>query len=191
MADLTVSQDPVDNFMQATTSQLARTAIGAAGEIYIHFNAAAKIPRTTAGAGVDSIESSTEKVNRDLLLFDSATAEYAQAWFVWPEGWATCTAKFFWGASTGTGSVRLGAQLKVWTDNDAYDSAFGTAQEVTDAAVGASTHRESAATSAITPAGTVTAGKLACIQIYRDPANGADDMAADCQFQGVVLTKAS
>jgi len=159
--------------------------------IHIHFDAASKIPRTTGGGGVDSTETSTYKVNADFITLDATTAEYAQAWFVWPIGWNTCTCTFFWQATTGTGSVRLGAQIRVWTDADAQDSAFGTAQEVTDAAASANTKRTTAATSAITPSGTVTGGKLACIQVYRDPANGADDMAVDAYLQGVLLQRAS
>ena len=52
----------------------------------IHADAADFIPRTTNGCGIDSTETSTNRVNRDVLLFDAAAIEYAQYWFAWPPG---------------------------------------------------------------------------------------------------------
>jgi hypothetical protein len=147
------------------------------------------IPRTTNGCGIDSQETSTNRINRDLLAFDAAAAEYAQAWFQWPHGWATAKVTIFWKASSGTGSAVWGAQFRVFTDADAEDQSFGTAQTVTDAAASANTHRQTAATSAITPGGTVTAGKLTCLQVYRDPTNGSDDLAVDALLHSVLVEK--
>lgn len=148
------------------------------------------IPCTTNGCGIDSQETSTNRINRDLLAFDAAAAEYAQAWFQWPHGWATAKVTIFWKTSSGTGSAVWGAQLRVFTDADAEDQSFGTAQTVTDAAASANTHRQTAATSAITPGGTVTAGKLTCLQVYRDPTNGSDDLAVDALLHSVLVEKA-
>jgi len=167
-----------------------RATIGA-GADYIKFDASEFIPRTTLGCGIDSSETATNRINRDGLLFDPATQEFAQAWFHWPEGWLTATATFFWQCATGTGSVVWSARLLVFTDGDAIDSAFGTAQTVTDAAASANTHRETSATAGITPGGTVGARKRALLGISRDPTAGADDMALDAMLTGVLLLKAS
>jgi hypothetical protein len=77
------------------------------------------------------------------------------------------------------------------TDDDAEDQAFGTAQTVTDAAASANTHRQTAATAAITPSGTVAAGKAACLQIYRNATSGSDDLGVDAFLQMVLVEKAS
>ena len=98
---------------------------------------------------------------------------------------------FFWSCATGTGSVVWAAQLAVYTDGDALDTAFGTAQSVTDAAASTTTLRQTSVTSAITPSGTVTAGKRACLQVYRDSTNGSDDMSLDAALSGVLISKAS
>ena len=164
---------------------------GGASPASFWIDASEFIPRTTAGCGIDSQETSTNRVNRDLLAFDSGAAEYAQAWFWWPTGWATARVTFAGKATSGTGSAVLGAQMRVFADGDAEDQAFGTAQTVTDAMASANTHRQSAATPAITPGGTVTAGRLTCLQIYRDPANGSDDLAVDYLLQSVLVEKAS
>lgn len=176
------------NLNTATAAQLNTYRETVGGVISLDFSSGAKIPRTTNGAGVDSLtETTTNKINADLLVFDPATKEYAQAWFIWPQGWATCKATFYTKPTSGTGSFVLGAQVRVYTDGDAIDSAFGTAQEVTDAAASAETVRQSSATAAITPSGTVAGGKLACLQVYRDPANGSDDHAVDLPLLHVKL----
>ena len=176
-----------------TTSVTVNIPGGAGGgtDQPLYFDAAEFIPRTTNGCGVRSEETSTNRINRDLLTFDTATQEFAQKGFAWPEGWATATATFLWKASSGTGSCVWGAQMRIFSDADAEDQAFGTAETVTDAAASADTHRQTAATAAITPGGTVTAGRHCVLQIYRDPANGSDDLAVDALLIGVLLTKAS
>jgi hypothetical protein len=154
-------------------------------------DAAEFIPRTTSGCGIDSQETATNSVNRDLLAFDAAAIEYAQKWFSWPSGWATAKVTFYWKANTGTGSVVWGAQLRIFADTNAEDQAFGTAQTVTDAVASANTIRKTSATSGITPGGTVTAGDITCLQIYRDATNGSDDMSIDALLQGILVEKES
>jgi hypothetical protein len=162
---------------------------GGAGIDALKFDASEFIPRTTDGCGIDSQETATNKINRDLLAFDTAAIEYAQVWFPWPTGWATAKLTFFWKTTSGTGSVVWGGQILIMTDGDAEDQAFGTAQTVTDAAGSANTHRQTAATSAITPSGTVTAGKAACLQIYRNATSGSDDLGVDAFLQMVLVEK--
>ena len=164
---------------------------GGASPASFWIDASEFIPRTTAGCGIDSQETAANRINRDLLAFDAGTAEFAQKWFVWPTGWNTARVTFFWEANSGTGSAVFGAQMRVFSDGDAEDQAFGTAQTVADAAGTASTIRQTAATAAITPGGTVAAGRLTCLQIYRDATNGSDDLAVDALLQMVLVEKAS
>ena len=159
------------------------------GDAFRWFGAAEFIPRTTAGCGVNSDETATNRVNRDLLMFDAATQEHAQIWFAWPTGWNTFSATFLWKYSSATGNCVWGAQARLYADNTAQDTAFGTAVTVTDNGLGTAIHHESAATSAITPGGTVADGRTCALQIYRDAANGSDTLSVDAELIGVVLTK--
>jgi hypothetical protein len=157
----------------------------------LFFDAAEFIPRTTNGCGISSEETATNRINRDLLTFDAGAIEYAQKGFVWPAGWATATATFLWKASSGTGSCVWAARMRIFSDGDAEDQAMGTAQAVTDAAASANTHRQTAATAAITPGGIVTSGRHCILEAYRDATNGSDDLSVDALLIGVGLTKAS
>jgi hypothetical protein len=156
----------------------------------VHIDASQFIPRTTNGAGIDSQETATNLVNRDYLTFDPAAAEFAQAWFAWPAGWATAKVTFYWKATSATGACVWSARLRVYTNGDADDSAFGTAVTVTDTAPAANSHSQTV-TTGITPSGTVTAGKLTCLGISRDATNGSDTLAVDAFLQGVLVEKAS
>jgi hypothetical protein len=157
----------------------------------LFFDAAEFIPRTTNGCGISSEETATNRINRDLLTFDPGAIEYAQKGFVWPAGWATATATFFWKASSGVGSCVWAARMRVFTDSDDQDQAMGTAQSVTDAAVPANYHQQTSATAAITPSGFVVSGRHCILEIYRDATNGSDDLSVDALLIGVALTKAS
>jgi hypothetical protein len=157
----------------------------------IHIDASEFIPRTTNGCGIDSQETATNRINRDLLTFDSAAAEFAQAWFPWPAGWATAKVTYYWNLTSATGACVWSARIRVFTSGDANDSAFGTAVTVTDTVSSANSCSQSAASAAITPSGTVTAGKLACLEISRDATNGSDTLAVDAFLQGVLVERAS
>ncbi len=159
------------------------------GDNFCWFGAAEFIPRTTNGCGINSDETTTNRVNRDLLMFDAGTQEFAQVWGAWPTGWNTFSATFLWKYSSGSGNCVWGAQARLYADNTAVDTAFGTAQTVTDNGQGTAIHHESAATSAITPGGTVADGRLFVLQIYRDPNNGSDSLNVDAELIGVILTK--
>jgi hypothetical protein len=156
----------------------------------VHIDASQFIPRTTNGAGIDSQETATNLVNRDYLTFDPAAAEFAQAWFAWPAGWATAKVTFYWKSTSATGACVWSARLRVYTNGDADDSAFGTAVTATDTAPAANSHSQTV-TTGITPSGTVTAGKLTCLGISRDATNGSDTLAVDAFLQGVLVEKAS
>ena len=184
-----VSSD-IDQFLLAANKAAARGVLDVATD-FIQIDAAEFIPRTTLGVGVDSQETTINRINEDLLLFDPVTTEFAQKWFVWPDGWNTATATFCWKAATGTGSVAWSARLLIFSDGDPIDSAFGTAVDVVDAAASANTVRYSAATAPITPAGVVGAFKWALLGISRNKSNGSDNMPLDAMLKGVLLQKAS
>lgn len=147
------------------------------------------IPRTTTGCGVDSTETTTNRQNFDELLFDPATAEYAQALVRLPNNYnnGTVTARFYWSASTSTGSVVWGIQARAFADDDALDTAFGTAQTVTDTLLATGDMHISSATSAMTSGGTPAATTPLQFQIYRDATSGSDTLGSDARLLGVEI----
>lgn len=147
------------------------------------------IPRTTTGCGVDSRETSSNRQNFDELLFDAGTDEFAQALVMMPNNYnaGTITARFYWTASTGSGAVVWGIQGRAYADDDALDSATGTAQTVTDTLLAVDDMHITSATSAVTLAGTPAANCPVQFQIYRDADAGGDTLANDARLLGVEI----
>lgn len=154
--------------------------------------AAAMRPSSSGGcAALALVATSANQPDISSLDFDATTAEYAQYWVRMPKNWneGTITAAFYWShASTTTNfGVRWGVQGVAISDDDTIGVAYGTAQEVTDTGGTTNDLYVSAATSAITIAGTPAAGDMCAFRVYRDPANGADTMAIDARLHGVAL----
>ena len=160
------------------------------GSTNVWIPASAWIPRTTTGAGIDSRELSTNKINTDELLFDAGTDEFAQALVVMPNNWnaGTVTAKFHWTASTGSGDVVWGLQGRAYANDDALDQAMGTAQTATDTLTATNDVDISPATSAITLGGTAASGNPVIFQVYRDADAGGDTLGADARLLGVEIS---
>jgi hypothetical protein len=161
-------------------------ATSAGGSTNLWIAASQWIPRTTTGVGVDSTETTTNRQNFDQLLFDSGTDEFAQALVVMPTNYnaGQVTARFYWTATTGSGAVVWGLQGLAYSDDDALDTATGTAQTVTDTLLAANDMMISGATSAVTIGGTPGANKAVQFQIYRDADAGGDTLAVDARLLG-------
>lgn len=160
------------------------------GSSNIWIPAAAWIPRTTLGCGVDSRELSANRINVDETLFDAATAEYAQALVVMPNNYnnGTITSRFYWTASVSAfGDVIWGLQGRAYSDGDPLDAGFGTAQTVTDSFVAINNMHVTNATSSITLTGTPAANRPVILQVYRDAAAGGDTFANDARLLGVEI----
>lgn len=151
--------------------------------------ATAMVARTTNGAADGKVETTTNKVMVKTLDFDAATAEYVQFSIRMPKSWneSTVAAYFLWSNASGTGNVVWGLQGVAISDGDALDTAFGTAQTVTDAVTLAGDLMQSAVTGAITIGGTPLENDLAVFQVYRDATNASDTLAVDARLHGVVV----
>jgi Repeat of unknown function (DUF5907) len=169
---------------------IAELGGGTSGSKNVWIPASAWIPRTTTGAGIDSREQSTNKINTDELLFDAGTDEFAQAMIVMPSNWnaGTVTAKFHWTASTGSGDVVWGLQGRAYANDDALDQAMGTAQTATDTLTATNDVDISPATSAITLGGTAASGNPVIFQVYRDADAAGDTLGADARLLGVEIS---
>ena len=148
----------------------------------------AMYPSNTAGcAAITKVESATNKVNIQVLDFDGAGAskEFAEFGIQSPSYWdaGTVTAQFVWFATAGSGTVNWEIQGGSFADNDAIDAAYGTLQEVTDTLLATGDVHTTAETSALTIAGTPTAGDWLMFRVARDPAN--DTNTSDARLLGV------
>jgi hypothetical protein len=151
--------------------------------------ASAWIPKTTAGCGVDSRDTTTNDQNFDELLFDTGTDEFADALVVMPSNYnnGTVTARFYWTAASGSGGVAWAIQGRAFANDDALDTAAGTAQLVTDTLIAADDMHITSATSAVTIGGTPAANTPIQFTIYRDVSDAADDLAVDARLLGVEI----
>lgn len=153
----------------------------------MYIPAASLFGATTNGAASGQIETSTNKVNAKVLDFDQSTEEYACLNIPAPDFWdlGTVTFQFHWTAASGSGDVIWGAQGLARSNDDALDTAYGTAQEVTDTLTATNDECISSATSAITLSGTPAKGDQLYFRIYRKAANGSDTLSADARLMGV------
>jgi len=185
----------------ATDTTLSRSAAGElavegtivkkVGKETVWIPANAMTARTTNGAAAGSVESATNKIMQSTLDFDQSTAEYAQFGIRLPKSWngSTITAAFTWTAnSTSTNNVIWGIQAVAIGNDETIDTAFGTAQTVTDANTATAYQAHiTGETSAVTIGSSPAVGDWVIFQVYRDAANGSDTLAVDALLLGVSL----
>lgn len=165
--------------------------IKAAGKETIWIPASAMFPATTSGASSGQIETASNAVNVKVLDFDASSDEYAHFAVAFPKSWdlSTVTFQAFWTTSaTDTDGVAWGLQAVAFADNDALDTAYGTAVVVTDDAQGAANEQlVTSESSAITIAGTPSVNENVQFRIFRDVSDANDDMAEDARLIGIKL----
>jgi hypothetical protein len=161
------------------------TATGGATNLWIP--ASAFIPKTTAGCGVDSRETTTNDQNFDELLFDTGSDEFADALVVMPSNYnnGTVSARFYWSAASGSGTVEWAIQGRAFANDDALDTAAGTKQSVNDTLIAANDMHITSATSACTIGGTPAANTPIQFTIYRDVSE--DTLGVDARLLGVEI----
>lgn len=165
-------------------SKIGSSAVVGLQDLYIPVTA--MWPRNTTGCGVVKQEMATSLLNIQALAFDQTTSEYAQFTISFPKNWdnGTVTAKFYWTAASGSGTVTWAMQGVAYADDDPLTGTFGTAQSVTDTLLATNDLHISSATAAITIAGTPSDADFVAFQIYRDT---ADTLNADARLLGVVI----
>jgi hypothetical protein len=152
--------------------------------IAIYIPASSMVSRTTNGAANGSTETTTNKVMIATKDFDNSTTEYVQFQIRMPESWneGTITAEFSWIAG-GTGTATWAIQAVALNDGDTLDTAFGTAQTVTDTVTATTDLMQSAFTAAVTVAGSPAAGDMVLFQVYRS----GGTLASDAKLVGVTV----
>lgn len=150
--------------------------------------ASAMWPRYSDGcAAIQQIEMATSLFNIQSLDFDQTTQEFCQFQIRLPRKWnnGTITAKFYWTATSGAGTVQWGISAGAYSNDDALTVALGSAQTADDTLIAANDLHISPETSAITVAGTPADEDFLAVQISRNPAS--DTLTADARLLGVVL----
>lgn len=157
-----------------------------------YIDAGAMLPTETSGAETGDNEYATNDVNTDYFAFDGgSTEEHVQFKFPMPDNWdrGTIKAKFYWTSATGSSTsdtVEWGIRAQAQGDSDALDSAWGTAQVISDAltADNGADLQVTGATPAITVGGTPAVDDMVFFDVYRNT-DGTDDMVEDAWLLGV------
>lgn len=161
------------------------------GKQTIYIPASAMVPATTNGPTAAQLETSTNKVNYSVLDFDATTEESAHFNVAFPKSWneGTVTYQAIWtSAATDTDGIAFGLAGVAISDNEAIDTAFGTAVNVTDDAQSAAGEAYvTSESSAVTIAGTPAAGDICFFKISRKVSDGNDDMTEDARLIGIKL----
>jgi limonene-1,2-epoxide hydrolase len=146
-------------------------------------------PLTTGVDTPEVAEEATNKVNWWGIPFDPNTQQYAALRVVRLPGnydGGTVTFTLMWTATQSTGNVVWGVQAFAAADGDNIDTAWGTAQEVTDSLIGTSKVHV-ATTPALTIANTPAAGKYLYVRVYRKAADAADTLGAKAYLKHVTM----
>ena len=187
-ADLLLIEDSADSNNKKKVQR--KNLIGGVKSVWIP--ASAMSPTYTSGCSF-LIKTETTATRPDIngLYFDDTAIEYAQFDLVFPDGWneGTITVKVHWTALAGTMTnvVSWKIQAVALSNDDTIDVAFGTAVEITDAAIAVEDEHITAESGAITIGGTPAKTDRIAFQIYRDPTDGDDNFDDDAILLGVEL----
>jgi hypothetical protein len=149
-------------------------------------------PATTNGcAALAQAETATNKINYKYLAFDASAVEYAWVWFPTPKSYnaSTFTLRFVWthpSTATNFGVVWQVEMLSL-ADDDAIDTAVGTAVTVTDTGGTTQDFYASAETGAITPSNTASKQDWIPVRISRLATDASDTLAVDAHLIGIEI----
>ena len=148
-------------------------------------------PRATNGATAKTEEYTTNDINLDQYLFDSATEEGVQVQISMPDMWdkGTILAKVYWDAVTGASAadkVSWGIRGGALSNDEAIDTALGTQKVVDDVMIAVGDLHITPVSTAITISGTPALNDMIVLQVVRNVA-GNDDMTEDAKFLGLKI----
>jgi hypothetical protein len=187
--DGTVTTDKIaDN---AVTAGKLAAAVNPIGKHTIWVPATAMVARITDGAAAGTVETTTNRVMLKTLNFDPTTPKFAQFAIQMPKGWneGALVAQFVWShpATTTDFDVVWALEAMALGDNEAADTAFGTAQQVTDAGGTTDNVYITSETTNITVGSTPGAENWVVFQVKRVANDVADTMEVDARLHGVKI----
>lgn len=158
--------------------------------IVVPISAASLAGTLTSGGGpVSTYETTTNKVNIDYFPMSYSTTQYFEFSYSPPNGWDEGTVTYYvvWTATESTGGVAFDLQGLCRSNDDALDTAYGTAQEVTDTLITAGDTHMTSASSALTIGGTCAEGDYVTWRGYRNVVSGSDTLAAKAMILEIRL----
>ena len=186
--DLLVIVDDPSGTPATKKATIANVLAAQQGEIWVPVTS--MWPSTTSGAG-DAVKNEYTTNDQDLyeMPFDQTSDEFAQFSIKMPGNWDASTVTFdaVWTAASSSGDVIWGLQGVAYANDDAIDTAWGTAQTSTDTLTATGDICVSPESSAITLAGTPAASEFCQFRVYRDADAGGDTLAADAQLIGITI----
>lgn len=160
------------------------------GRFTVGAAAGALFPATTNGcAALAQAETATNKINYKYLAYDASAVEYA--WFAVPspksQAATTLKMRALWThpATTTNFGVVWQFEMLASANDDALDTALGTAVTVTDTGGTTQDFYASDESAAITPSGTLSKQDWVFVRVGRLATNGSDTMAVDAHLIGV------
>jgi len=180
------------------TEQAIRTAITAIAYPYETIWVPAKnmFPSSTAGADMEDADYSSNVMTHVVALFAGLTAdENAEFTLVLPEEWnlGTIKAKVYWAPGDSAANVgefvRFSLAAGALSNDDAIDTALGSAQTMDDAVIADDDMHVTPASAAITIAGTPALNDLIHFKLTRDYdyAGAGTAMDVDARVFGVLI----
>ena len=169
---------------------LAEIAASIVGQQTMWIPAGSMQPTTTNGAAVLIEELTTNDRMVTGLAFDDSTRENACFDIQMPKGWneGTLIWQAVWKCGVTTGNVIFGLEAVATANDNPMDTAYGTAQEITDGAGSAANDSQiSPESSALTVAGSPGAEELVGFKVYRDAADGSDTLSGDAVLIGIKI----
>ena len=169
------------------------SALAVTGKQTIWVPATAMYATTTNGcADIDQTELTAGQPELKTLDFDPSTDENAQFTIAFPKAWDPSQLimyQVFWTAnSTNTGNCIWNLKGVAIADNDAIDTAFGTAVAITDAHSGtANDLNVTAQSGSVTIAGSPAADEDVFFNISRDANDGSDTFTGDAKLLGIKI----
>lgn len=158
------------------------------GQKTISIPGGALTPATTAGCTAATLESTTNKIIQKVCGYTSTTVDQF-GWFQFsaPKSWdeGTITGQFYWTSTSGTGDVVWSLACLARSDDDAMDTALGTAVTTTDTQLTAGDLMVSSVTSAVTIGGTPAENDEIFCRAARVGTNGSDTFTGTAQLVNV------
>lgn len=186
-----IVNETADAVILKNPAQLGLTDVAtvAAGKKGVWIDAAAMRAKVTNGAGFSDFDSGSNDLTLRTADFDTTTQEYVQFKLgmpaIWDEG--TVTFKAYWTNTAGSSTQTVVWSLAgaAFSNDDALNATFGTAQTVTDTWIAQGDLHISDESSAITIGGTPAAGDLVVFELTR--VTGSDNMSGDANLIGIML----
>ena len=169
------------------------SALAVTGKQTIWVPATAMYATSTNGcADIDQTELTAGQPELKTLDFDPSSDENAQFTIAFPKAWDPSQLimyQVFWTAnSTNTGNCIWNLKGVGIADNDAIDTAFGTAVAITDAHSGtANDLNVTAQSGSVTIAGSPAADEDVFFNISRDANDGSDTFTGDAKLLGIKI----